>query len=109
MYDPIGASTVECEAYNIEIKEPLQKKDKAQELDHFLAQNSNLVINKASLNVLDCIKEMAVFEGSNDCPKMLKKLHYALKSLPPSLVEAERCFSAAGLFITKLRTSLSDK
>ena len=67
-------------------------------------------MNKASLNVLTCIKkEMAVFEGSNDCPKRLKKLHSASKSLPPSSVEAERCFSAAGLFTNKLKISLSDK
>ena len=68
-------------------------------------------MNKVSLNVLACIKkEMAVFKGSNDYPKMFKKLHCAIKSLPKSSVEeAKKWFSAAGNFIIKLRTSLSDK
>ena len=33
----------------------------------------------------------------------------ALLTIPPTTVEAERVFSAAGLFFTKLRTSLSDR
>ena len=32
----------------------------------------------------------------------------ALKTVPPTLIESERAFSAAGLFITKLRARLSD-
>ncbi|GFU96374.1 transposable element Tcb1 transposase [Trichonephila clavipes] len=35
--------------------------------------------------------------------------HEALKTIPPTLVEAERAFSAAGLLVTKLGTRLSDK
>ncbi|GBM73469.1 hypothetical protein AVEN_132113-1 [Araneus ventricosus] len=37
------------------------------------------------------------------------KLRVALKAIPPTSAESERTFSAAGLFITKLRTRLNDK
>ena len=48
------------------------------------------------------------FEATQKCPKDLKRLKNCLDTFPPSLLEAERCFSPAGLFITKLRSSMSD-
>ena len=33
----------------------------------------------------------------------------AIKTLPPTSVEAERAFSASGMFVTKLRSHLSEK
>jgi hypothetical protein len=54
-------------------------------------------------------KEMAVYESTEEIPPYLEKIRKALRTLPPSSSEAERCFSAAGLFITKLRTSLKDE
>ena len=42
---------------------------------------------------------MAIFE----------KLYNALLIVPPTSVEAERAFSACGLFVTKFRSQLSDE
>ena len=53
-------------------------------------------------------KEMSFFEHSGELPKILKSIKNSLYTLPPSSVEAERCFSVSGLFVTKLRSSLSD-
>ena len=40
---------------------------------------------------------------------MATKLHDALWSIQPTSVEAERSFSAAGLFLTKLRMGIKDQ
>lgn len=54
-------------------------------------------------------KEFSVFEATGERTQNLEKLFQALSSVPPTSVEAERAFSAAGLFITKLRSKLSDR
>ena len=54
-------------------------------------------------------QEMNLFEGTRKMPTQLELLFNALFSIPPTSVEAERAFSAAGLFVTKLRSCLSDK
>ena len=41
-------------------------------------------------------------------PWTLESVKTTIESLPPSSTEAERQFSAAGLFLTKLRCRLSD-
>ena len=41
-------------------------------------------------------------------PSILLKLFRALKTIPPTSVEAERCFSTCGIYVTKMRTSLND-
>ena len=55
------------------------------------------------------VKELAVFELTKERTNNISKLYEAVKSVPPTSVEAERAFSAACLFITKLRSRLSDK
>jgi len=37
------------------------------------------------------------------------KIEICLDCIPPSSVESERCFSAIGLFIPRLKSSLSDE
>ena len=56
-------------------------------------------------------REMALFEGSGgkQMGQKLTQLKEALATVPPTSVEVERLFSAAGLFVTKLRTLLSDE
>ncbi|GFU83547.1 hypothetical protein TNCV_4218071 [Trichonephila clavipes] len=53
-------------------------------------------------------QEMQLFDSTEN-PSPNIKVCDALKTIPPTSVEAERAFSAAGLFVTKLRTRLSDK
>ena len=48
------------------------------------------------------VKELAVFESTKERTNNISKLYEAVKSVPPTSVEAERAFSAAGLLITKL-------
>ena len=46
--------------------------------------------------------------ASGEKSSRLVMLEDALLSIPPTSVEAERAFSAAALFATKIRSSLSD-
>ena len=51
-------------------------------------------------------KECEVFEASGIRPANLQTLYEALLTIQPTSVEAERAFSACGLFVTKLRSHL---
>ena len=53
-------------------------------------------------------KECEVFEASGRRPANLQHLYEALLAIQPTSVEAERAFSACGLFVTKLRSRLHD-
>ena len=91
-------------------KNPLQKKSKTEGLNDILRQPEDQHLDRFQENVLKHIKkEMTFYEATRECPKVLTIIKSYLNSLPPSSVEAERCFSAAGLFISKLRSFLSDE
>ena len=51
-------------------------------------------------------KEFEVYEESHQRTNNLERLWHALNSIQPTSVESERAFSAAGLYLTKLRTRL---
>jgi len=55
------------------------------------------------------IKEMSLFESTRKRSNNLAKLYHALFTNKPTSVEPERASSAAGLFVTKLRSSLNDE
>ncbi|GFU87795.1 uncharacterized protein TNCV_801391 [Trichonephila clavipes] len=55
------------------------------------------------------IRNQELFDSIKNPSPNIIKLCKALKTSPPTSVKAERAFSAAGLFNTELRTTLSDK
>jgi hypothetical protein len=82
----------------------------AQELHQFLNMpdsdydQQSGTIEAASSQIIK--KEMALFEASKTRPENLEKSFGALKSIPPTSVEAERAFSSLGLFANKIRNRL---
>ena len=51
---------------------------------------------------------MNIFESNGKHPACIEKVFCVVQSLPTSSTEAERAFSAAGQFVTKFCSSLSD-
>ena len=54
------------------------------------------------------MKEVQLFAARGGKTAAISQLHLSLLTIPPTSVETERVFSAGGLFLTKLRTNLSD-
>ena len=53
--------------------------------------------------------EFEIVDATGEKTANITKIPAALESIPPTSVEAERDYSAVGLFITRLRIRLSDK
>ena len=92
---------------------PKEKKCKIEELHSFLAGKQDKVGKEKLSSQADILskinKELTNFENTSEWPAILEKVFCAIKTLPPTTVEAERAFSAAGMFVTKLRSRLSEK
>ena len=54
-------------------------------------------------------EELTNFENTSEWSAILEKVFCAIKTLPSTSVEAERAFSAARMFVTKLRSRLNEK
>jgi hypothetical protein len=110
-------SLSENDTYNEnEVEEPPKKLSKSEELDLVLAMSERKServergLASSNSDVLKCLKrEIAVLEHTGDRPNNLERIYKALLTIPPTSVEAERSFSAVGLFVTKLCTSLNDE
>ncbi len=92
--------------------EPAKKKTKLEELKDFLEMTTptpSLSLSTLSDVLHQVTREMAIFESTGELPACLQKIFRAIKTLPPKSVEAERAFSSAGRFITKIRSQLSNR
>lgn len=69
--------------------------------------SDSLASDKKLMNAIK--SEMALFESTGKRGSFLQAAYSNLLSIPPTSVEAERAFSAAGLFLTKLRSRLGDQ
>ena len=77
----------------------------AKELTDFLEKKEAQVHNQ----IHTFTKEVNLFcAGRLQKTQTFNELHQALLTIPPTSVEAERVSSASGLFLTKLRSKLSD-
>ncbi|KRZ75212.1 hypothetical protein T10_9929, partial [Trichinella papuae] len=97
-----------------EKSDPDINKSIADQLDTLIRRRKyfkcDLIDSCPGKDIMKIIKnEMAVFEAIGQLPKTLQMLYDALITVPSTSWEAERSFSAAGLFVTKLRSSLKDE
>ena len=83
--------------------EPVLKKSREEEI-------SELLFTKPERKTTESLikSDMKYFEVTGDLPPMLTQLKRAISSIPATSVEVERLFSAAGCFVTKLKTRLQD-
>ena len=81
----------------------------ADQLKEAIHKSTTYVIApKQDVGLLSLIKEMSLFEATGDKYKKLSLIEDALNTIPPISVEEERVFTAAGHFVTKLRSRLSE-
>ena len=69
------------------------------------SQQENIDVSKKKQNFST---EMRMFDATKERTPNIMKLFESVQTVPATSVEAERAFSAAGLFITKIRSRLSD-
>lgn len=81
----------------------------AERLEFALQGDNDNILHASPLSIESLIqKEMDYYRATGEKGFLLDKLFCALSSIAPSSVEAERAFSASGLFCTKIRSRLSD-
>ena len=100
-YTETSASTCEAEP----VEEVTSVPTMAKQLSDFLKQQSS---GKSSEAQDTFAREIGLFIAGRKQTAELQLLHQALQVVPPTSVEAEHVFSAGGLFLTKLRSSMSD-
>ena len=93
------ASNEEIESSELSLSEKLEQAIKQSMGSSSSSSDRNIHISK----------ELEVFEITSERTKNIDLLYDTIQSVPPTSVESEMTFSAAGLFVTKLRTRLSDK
>ena len=75
-----------------------------------MGKHQPVTITKHQRDLMTTIKkEMSLFDNGGTRGHHLTIVYNYLLTIPPTSVEAERAFSAAGLFSTKLRSKLADE
>lgn len=95
----------EDQSRNLSLKEELEMKLQKEYLEIKMIESK--VLSKNLENVLK--KEMSAFESDGTKGRYLRMTYEYLLTIPPTSVEAERAFSAAGYICNDLRTSLGDE
>ncbi len=98
-------SVVAADSFQRRENSPLSYADKLDAQFKVDLQNIGLQKKKNS----DIFAEISLASKTGDLTDRLLKLKKALESVQASSVEAERAFSIAGRFVTKIRNRLSDK
>lgn len=92
--------------------------EETQEKTLSLAEQLNQALQKQVLPTLvpknqtleaRLFQEMEMFQNGGQRGPNLQLAYDILCTIPPTSVEAERCFSAAGLILTKFRSSMLDE
>ncbi|GFT97963.1 uncharacterized protein TNCV_2168501 [Trichonephila clavipes] len=86
-----------------ELDEKLEKAIYSKTKDLYCLTKKSTSLNKIKK------QEIQLFDSTENPSLNIIILCEVVKTIPPTSVEAERVFSAARLFVTKLRTRLSDK
>ena len=112
-FNDVSCSSEEEQENAVEMNSEIlpQTKNLSAKLDAIIEKSAagNSKIDIKTNNSIHLKKEFALFEATGQKGKKIECLLNALKTIPPTSIESERAFSAAGIFITKLRTRLSDK
>jgi len=94
------------EKIEMSLKEVLQQKIKERSES---TQSNASEKKKSKQDLLKVIRtEVKYYEEEGTKGKYLSIIEYYLKTVRPTSVESERAFSAAGIFLTKIRSMLSD-
>ena len=75
----------------------------SDKLNRFIQESQGVDENWEEKKKNTFTKELSLFELNIERTTNVSKVNDAIKTVVPTSVEAERTFSAAGLFITKIR------
>ena len=79
-----------------------------QKIKESLSESRSKVLQKSSIHS-EIRSEMKFWDEGRSRGMLLEDLYKSLLTTPPTSVESERAFSAAGAFSTKIRSRLNDK